>query len=103
MAALDLALIGAIIICIASLGMTIMAYTKPDIKLHHDKNGDINPNEASISHYLESKDGIDFMNKYIHDEKFLDTLDFVKKHNKIMIKSSVDVDKDLKTYDVKVL
>ena len=87
MAELDFALLGVLLICIFSLGISVMAYTKPDIKLRHDKKGNINPNAASIYHYLESEDGIDFMNKFMHNEKFLQDLDFVKKHDLVIIKN----------------
>ena len=89
MATLDFALIGGMFICIFSIVISLLAYLREDIKLYHDKEGNINPNEASISHYLESKDGIEYMNNFMHDKKFLNNdTDFIKKNDKVKISAT---------------
>lgn len=87
---LDIPLIGAIIISIGSVVIATIAYTRPDITLKHDAKGNINPNEATIDHFLESEDGINFMNKYLNDSDFIKNLDFVKKHDSMTFNNAAD-------------
>lgn len=52
------------IIAIAGLIIGIVSFTKPDVELEVS-GGIVDPNAITIDAYLESKQGIDYMNKYL--------------------------------------